>query len=253
MSSFSYVLESDNEFNKLCGIKRMKFENLKIENLSFGYDANHPILKKVNFSFPMNETVWIRGNATSGKAIFIRLLSGAVAPTEGKILLNNQDIHDLGFLQYATVLKDIGFGFDGTGLLVNQSMESNLALPLRYHLNWSEPEIQEWLKTLMNEFDVYNLKEQRPAFVAQSVLKVFLLLRAFVMKPEMMVFINPFTNLDENHRKKFISLISLFKEKHGLKHVFIISDDESHLARLNPVKIWIEDKQFVHEEERMSA
>lgn len=231
----------------------MKFENLKFENLTFGYDANHPILKKVNFAFPLNETVWIRGNSSSGKAIFVRLMSGAVTPTDGKILVNNQDIHELGFLQYATVLKDIGFGFDGTGLLVNQSMENNLALPLRYHLNWSEREIQEWIKMLMDEFGVYHLKDQRPAFVAQSVLKVFLLLRAFVMKPEMMIFINPFTNLDEGHRKKFISLISLFKEKYDLKHVFIISDDESLLEKLNPVKIWIEDKQFVYEEKRMSA
>ncbi len=253
VSGFRYVLEPDDELDQLCGDKRMKFENLKFENLSFGYDASHPILKNVNFEFPLGKTVWIRGNSTSGKAVFIRLLSGAVAPTEGKILMNDQDIHDLGFLQYATVLKDIGFGFDGTGLIVNQSLENNLALPLRYHLNWSEQEIQEWLKMLMDTFDVYNLKDQRPAFVAQSVLKIFLLLRAFVMKPEMMMFINPFSNLDEGHRKKFVSLISLFKEKHGLKHVFIISDDESQLELLNPVKIRIQNKQFVYEDERMSA
>jgi ABC-type transporter Mla maintaining outer membrane lipid asymmetry ATPase subunit MlaF len=231
----------------------MKFKNLKFENLSFGYDLNHPILKNVSFDFPLGETVWIRGNSSSGKAVFIRLMSGAVAPTEGRILVNEQDIHHLGFLHYATILKDIGFGFDGTGLLVNQSLEVNLALGLRYHLNWKDSDIHEWLKTLMDVFDVYKLKDQRPAFVAQSVLKVFLLLRAFVMKPEMMIFVNPFASLDEGHRKKFIALISLFKEKHGLKHVFIISDDEVHLEKLNPMQIWIEDKKFIFEKERMSA
>lgn len=231
----------------------MKFETLTFENLSFGYDESHHILKDVNFSFPLNETCWIRGNSTSGKALFIRLISGAVAPTEGKILVNNQDIHEHGFLQYTNILKDIGFGFDGTGLFVNQSMEDNLALPLRFHLNWSESEIQEWLKTLMETFDVYHLKKQRPAFVAQSVYKSFLLLRAFVMKPEMMVFINPFTNLDESHRMKFISMIDLFKKEYGLKHVFIISDEDSHLEKLKPKTIWFQDKRIVCEEERMSA
>lgn len=232
----------------------MKFENLFFENLSFGYDISHPIVKNVNFSFPLNETVWIRGNSTSGKAIFIRLMSGAVAPTEGKILLNNQDIHELGFLQYATILKDIGFGFDGTGLFVNQSMEDNLALPLRYHLNWSDREIKPWLKILMESFDVYHLKDQRPAFVAQSVFKTFLILRAFVMRPEMMIFINPLSNLDESHRKKFISMIDLFKEKHGLKHIFIISEDELHLEKLNPKKIWFHDHKILNEDElRKSA
>lgn len=231
----------------------MTFESLTFENLSFGYDAAHPVIRNVTFSFPLGETVWIRGNSTSGKAIFIRLLSGAVAPTEGKILINNQDIHEQGFLQYANVLKNIGFGFDGTGLLVNQSMESNLAFPLRYHSNWSDKEINDWLKMLMETFDVYQLRDQRPAFVAQSVFKTFLLLRAFVMKPEMMVFLNPMSNLDENHRKKFISMIELFREQHGLKHVFIISDEDPHLHKLNPKTIWFKDKKIIIEEERMSA
>jgi phospholipid/cholesterol/gamma-HCH transport system ATP-binding protein len=231
----------------------MKFESLKFENLSFGYDAEHSIIKNVNFSFPLGETVWIRGNSKSGKATFIRLLSGAVAPTAGKILINDQDIHEQGFLQYANVLKNIGFGFDGAGLFVNQSMEDNLAFPLRYHLNWSENEIQDWLKMLMETFEVYHVKDQRPAFVAQSILKTFLLLRAFVMKPEMMIFLNPFSNIDENHRKKLISLIALFKEKHGLKHIFIISDEETHLEKLNPKVIWFQDKKIICDEERMSA
>lgn len=234
----------------------MTFESLVFENLAFGYDAAHPVIRNVNFSFPLGETVWIRGHSTSGKAIFIRLLSGAVAPTEGRILVNNQDIHQQGFLQYATLLKNIGFGFDGTGLLVNQSLEENLAFPLRYHLNWKESEIREWLKMLMENFDVYHLKDQRPAFVAQSAFKTFLILRAFVMKPEMMIFLNPMTNLDDNHRKKFISMIQLFREKYGLKHLFIISEDEPHLHKLHPREIWFKDKSIVCEkdnEERKSA
>lgn len=231
----------------------MKFSNLKFENLSFGYDADHPVIKNVDFDFPLNETVWIKGSSTSGKGIFIRLMSGAVAPTEGKILVNGEDIFDLGYTHYATILKHIGFGFDGAGLLVNQSLENNLALPLRYHMNWSESEIKEWLKMLMETFNVYHLKDQRPAFVAQSVYKTFLLLRAFVLRPEMMIFLNPLTNLDDRNRDAFFSMISLFKEKYDLKHLFIISDDEPHLEKLNPKKIWVQDKTIVFEEQRMSA
>lgn len=231
----------------------MKFENLKFENLSFGYEVDHPIIKNVDFNFPLNETVWIRGNSTSGKGTFIRLMSGAVAPTEGKILVNNQDIHEQGFLHYATILKNIGFGFDGAGLLVNQSLENNLALPLRYHLNWSESEIQRWLKMLMETFNVYHLKDQRPAFVSQSVYKTFLLLRAFVLRPEMMIFINPLTNLDDDHRDAFLNMIAFFKKEHCLKHVFIISDDEPHLEKLCSKKIWFQEKKIKNEEQRKSA
>ena len=228
----------------------MKFENLKFENLSFGYIADNPIIKNVDFNFPLGEIVWIRGSSTSGKSIFIRLMSGAVEPTAGKIIINNQDIHELGYLHYASILKHIGFGFDGTGLLVNQSLENNLALPLRYHSTWSEAEIQTWVHTLMDIFRVTHVKDQRPAFVTQSLYKTFLLLRAFVLKPEMMIFINPLSSLDDSNRDSFISLLEVFKKDYGLKHVFIISDDEPQLEKLNPVKIWVQDKKIVREDSR---
>lgn len=231
----------------------MKFEKLVFENLSFGYNAENAIIKNVYFNFPLNETVWIRGSSASGKSIFIRLLSGAVAPTEGKIFINDEDIHALGFLQYATILKNIGFGFDGTGLFVNQTLESNLALPLRYHTNWSDAKIDEWVHFLMDLFKVTHVKDQRPAFVTQTLYKTFLLLRAFVLQPEMMIFINPFSNLGDSNRDSFVAMIELFKKECGLKHIFIISDDEPQLEKLNPRHIWVQDKKIITEEERMSA
>jgi len=231
----------------------MKFANLKFENLSFGHNLENSIIKNVSFNFPLDEIVWIRGSSTSGKSIFIRLISGAVAPTQGKIIINDQDIHELGFLEYASILKHIGFGFDGTGLLVNQSLESNLALPLRYHLNFNNNEIQKWIATLMEIFEVAHVKDQRPAFVSQSLYKTFLLLRAFVMKPEMMIFLNPLTSLDDYNREIFLSLLALFQKEYGLKHIFIISDDEPQLELLNPKKIWLQDKKIINEEQRISA
>jgi len=235
----------------------MKFENLKFENLSFGYNADNPIIKNVDFNFPLGEMVWIRGSSTSGKSIFIRLMSGAVEPSAGKIIINDQDIHKLGYLHYTLILKHIGFGFDGTGLLANQTLENNLALPLRYHANWSEAEIQTWVHTLMDIFKVTHVKDQRPAFVTQSIYKTFLLLRAFVLRPTMMIFLNPLSSLDDSNRDSFVSLLELFKKYHGLKHVFIISDDEPQLEKLNPVKIWVQDKTITKEKEsigkRMSA
>jgi hypothetical protein len=48
-------------------------------------------------------------------------------------------------------------------------------------------------------------------------------------------------------------MIKLFKKEHGLKHLYIISDEDALLEQLNPKKIWIKDGSFWHEEQRMSA
>jgi ABC-type molybdenum transport system ATPase subunit/photorepair protein PhrA len=105
----------------------------------------------------------------------------------------------------------------------------------------------------MEMLNVAHLKDERPAFVSQSIYKTFLILRAFIMAPEMMVINNPLTNLDELHRECFLSMISLFKKEHGLKHLFVISDDEILLERLNPIKLLLHDGKISYEKNRMSA
>ncbi len=231
----------------------MKIERIRFENLSFGFGTAKPIFDNVNFEFPLNETVWIRGSFGSGKSTLLRLIAGLVIPTNGKIIINEQSIHELGFTQYVPYLNQMGFGFDGVGLLVNQTLENNLAIPLRYHKNWSEEKIQAWLTPMLQMFQVEHLKNERPAFVSQSIYKVFLLLRAFVTAPDMMIFNNPLTNLDEIHRVAFLNLIEVFRKEHNLKHVFIASDDEMMLEKLNSKKIWIQDGKILLEEQRKIA
>lgn len=231
----------------------MKIENLKFEKLSFGFGPAKPIFDNVTFDFPMNETVWIKGSFGSGKSTLLRLIAGLVVPTSGKLIINNQNIHDLGFNRYVQTLKNIGFGLDGSGLLVNQTLENNLALPLSYHKNWNDEQIKNWINPLMEMFKVDHLKNERPAFVSQSIYKVFLVLRAFVMAPEMVVINNPMTNLDELHREAFIQLLFKFKNEHGLKHIFIASDDEQHLEKIKAKKIWIQDGTISYEEQRKAS
>ena len=69
----------------------------------------------------------------------------------------------------------------------------------------------------------------------------------------MMIFINPFSNLDDHNRDMFLSMIALFRKEYGLKHLFIISDDEPHLEKLNPKKILMLNKKLVDEEQRIVA
>jgi ABC-type transporter Mla maintaining outer membrane lipid asymmetry ATPase subunit MlaF len=201
----------------------------------------------------MNETVWLRGSLNSGKLNFLHLVAGLIVPHEGKVIVNDQDIHELGFSNYTSVLKNIGFGFDGVGLFVNQSLENNLAIQLRYHKNWSEKQIQDWLNPIFEMFKLQHLKNERPAFVSQNVYKIFLLLRTFVLAPEMMIFNNPLTNLDDIHRVAFISLIKLFKSEHGLKHIFIASEEDVLLESLNPKKIWFQDGKILEDEQRIAV
>lgn len=93
---------------------------IKVDDLSFGYDSNRPIIRHMSFSIPAGQITAIMGPNGSGKTTLIRLLLGLLTPKEGSIYYYGQRL-DMAMLQEFR-RKKVGyvpqrfFLFDGTVL-----------------------------------------------------------------------------------------------------------------------------------------
>ena len=71
---------------------------LKAENISFRYSGSSPqILKKVSLTVEEGERVAIVGPSGCGKSTLARILSGYLAPDEGKVLLDGRPLPSRGY------------------------------------------------------------------------------------------------------------------------------------------------------------
>ena len=71
-------------------------KNICFESVSFMYDDTSPeVLNSLNVEFKVGERVGIIGTTGSGKSTLVDMLMGLLKPTSGRILVDNQDIHDL--------------------------------------------------------------------------------------------------------------------------------------------------------------
>ena len=58
------------------------------ENLSFNYDADKSVLKKINIKIPFQKKIGIIGNSGSGKTTLIDLMMQFLYPSDGSISYN---------------------------------------------------------------------------------------------------------------------------------------------------------------------
>ena len=221
-------------------------ESLKFDGISFKYPNGTEVLSKASFTIPMNNWVFIRGDLGQGKSTIIKLLLGLMEPSEGKVIFNGFDIHELGFEEFSKFLARIGHVLDDEGLLSNQSLFENLSLPLIYHENKPHDKRERWIDELIEKFKLMSFKKARPAFATTETKKIFSILRALVLKPELIIMHNPFKDLGEMNQKRVLSLLEEFQDKYGLKHI-IIAADEIGILRDKKMKYLEINKGQVHE------
>lgn len=221
-------------------------ESLKFDGISFKYPNGTEVLSKTSFTIPMNNWVFIRGDLGQGKSTILKLLLGLMEPSEGKVIFNGFDIHELGFEEFSKFLARIGHVLDDEGLLSNQSLFENLSLPLIYHENKPHDERERWIDELIEKFKLMSFKTARPAFATTETKKIFSILRALVLKPELIIMHNPFKDLGEMNQKRVLSLLEEFQDKYGLRHI-IIAADEIGILRDKKMKYLEINKGQVHE------
>lgn len=91
--------------------------SINIQNLSFGYEADMPILNDINLTIEKGSSIAFIGDSGSGKSTLVDLIIGLYRPVEGKIVIDETMLSDDNIKQWR---KKIGYIpqnvylFDGT-------------------------------------------------------------------------------------------------------------------------------------------
>ncbi|MBF2002574.1 MAG: ABC transporter ATP-binding protein [Synechococcales cyanobacterium C42_A2020_086] len=73
---------------------------LHFEQVSFGYDAERPVLQSIHLLVEPRQTVALVGRSGSGKSTLVKLLFRYFEPQSGRILIDGQDIRNLDISGY---------------------------------------------------------------------------------------------------------------------------------------------------------
>jgi ATP-binding cassette, subfamily B, bacterial MsbA len=111
-------------------------QEIHFQDVSFQYEANNPVLKKINFVLPKGKTLALVGSSGSGKSTISDLIPRFYDVTEGQILIDGVDIRQctkrslrqlLGIVTQESVLfndtifNNIAFGLEATQAQVEEA------------------------------------------------------------------------------------------------------------------------------------
>jgi ABC-type transporter Mla maintaining outer membrane lipid asymmetry ATPase subunit MlaF len=218
----------------------MKFESLKFEDLSFGHEGEMPLFEHVDFSFPMNETVWVRASSGAGRSSLLQLIAGLLIPQRGKYFINDVNVADMSFEEFLPYRLKIGYGFDMGGLLHNRTILENITLPLLYHKTCSKPEADDRGAEYLAKLNITKFANLRPSSVPGGVRKMTCLIRALMMEPELLLLDDPSVGLGQDQSLKYFDCVEALRKAGKTKHIFISSFDEQFMNCVPHKEIYID-------------
>lgn len=115
---------------------QLKGGSIRFENVTFGYHPERPIFRNLSFTVPAGKKVAIVGPSGCGKSTVFRLLYRFYDPLQGRIFIDDQDIHDV---QIDSLRRNIGVVPQDTPLFHSDIMHN-----VRYgRLDASDEEVRE--------------------------------------------------------------------------------------------------------------
>jgi ATP-binding cassette, subfamily B, bacterial len=180
------------------------------ENVSFGYEVDRPVLRKINLLIEPKQTVALVGRSGSGKSTLVKLLFRYFEPQSGRILIDGQETRQLDVTGYrrrlAIVHQEVDV-FNGT-LLDNLVYGNPTATMAEVESACQVARVDEFIHLLPQGYKT--VVGERGVRLSGGQRQRLGIARALLMNPDVLVFDEATSSLDyESERSIQLAMRSI--------------------------------------------
>lgn len=223
-------------------------ELLKLEQISFAYQENHPILKNISLSIPKGQRLAIVGKNGAGKSTLAKAICGFIT-TEGQYTSRGEDIKQESVKERA---ERVGYVLQNPNQMISTNMIfDEVALGLRLR-GGSEEDIKERVYQVLKTCGLYEFRKWPISALSYGQKKRVTIASILVLGPEILVLDEPTAGQDQRNYTEIMEFLDSLQEKghtivmitHDMQLMLDYSDralvvsDGQILADLSPAELF---------------
>ncbi|MED4441695.1 peptidase domain-containing ABC transporter [Bacillus cereus] len=180
-----------------------KIKNIRVDNLSFNYKNEEPLLKDFSFEINENQIVSFVGKSGSGKSTLAKLLIRFLETSKNTIYVNDIDINDINLKslrEKVCYINDKRFFIPGT---IRENLTLGKAFSDDEIVNACKAAcIHDFINGLHKGYDFPVMEDSSNFSLGQS--QRLSLARAILQKPDVLILDEVLSNVDEENALKIM-------------------------------------------------
>ncbi|MEQ5726060.1 MULTISPECIES: ferric ABC transporter ATP-binding protein [unclassified Providencia] len=197
------------------------FVELKNVTKRFG---NNTVIDDLSLSIPQGSMVTLLGPSGCGKTTVLRLVAGLEKPTEGRMFIDGEDVTDRSIQQ-----RDICMVFQSYALFPHMSLGDNVGYGLKM-LRLPKAEIKKRVDEALELVDLAGFADRFVDQISGGQQQRVALARALILKPKVLLFDEPLSNLDANLRRSMREKIRELQQQFNITSLYVTHDQSEAFA-----------------------
>ena len=181
-------------------------------------------VKDVSLTVQPGELLTLLGPSGCGKTTTLRMIAGFERPDGGRVFIGEQDVTDLMANQ-----RNIGFVFQNYALFPHLTVFENVAYGLRVK-RMGEAEVGTAVHEVLQLVGLGGYDRQFPNQLSGGEQQRVALARAIVIRPRVLLFDEPLSNLDAKLRVHMRREIQQLQKQLSITAVYVTHDQEEAMA-----------------------
>lgn len=196
--------------------------------------GRHEALSSIDLDIFDGEFLTILGPSGCGKTTLLRILAGFEQPTRGDVLLDGKVITDV-----APNNRPMAMVFQSYALFPHLTVFDNIAYGLKI-AKVPKTEISERVEVVLSIMDLVGLGDRLPSQLSGGQQQRVALARSVVVRPRVLLFDEPLSNLDARLRDQMRSELRRIQQQLGVTSVYVTHDQTEAMAMSDRIVVMSE-------------